>query len=298
MDLMDSNHPDCPVQCLRFDPTGSFLIVGDSLSTIHFLHVESGTVMFSEKLSFSSEAVPITQIMFQRFQDSNDLFIVFGSTLAVHLSQVDTKELDVAFRCQNMARLGELKKAVQTELVKFDQFSTHFDDSEERAIFDYILPISHSTHRRMILASRTGKFLLIEKSDFSEGWEVLDSLELGQQQDDHILKIDASSDGRFIYALVSSGRVAVLNTDPLFKLWSLDENSSVKDLRLLELPSHEAVVALITDSDRGNVLKLIDLPTGEVLCRVDLPSAEARIISGLDDSGKLITAFGVQSKTG
>ena len=43
-------HPDCTTELAAFNKDGKFLIVGDRLGTVHFIHVESRSVVFSQAL--------------------------------------------------------------------------------------------------------------------------------------------------------------------------------------------------------------------------------------------------------
>lgn len=50
-------YQDCDPELVAFSRNSSFLVVGDSLGTIHFIHVESKNIVFSQEICPESVAV-------------------------------------------------------------------------------------------------------------------------------------------------------------------------------------------------------------------------------------------------
>ncbi|KAJ3414397.1 hypothetical protein HDV05_006671 [Chytridiales sp. JEL 0842] len=115
---------DCASDSIAFNRNSTFLVVGDALGAIHFIHINSSSILFSHQLP---KALLQAENNFSSFKwmgfvgstsdTGEELIIVLASMTLVRFSQVDFGRIEEAIEQKNVADLLAIKGSISLEII-------------------------------------------------------------------------------------------------------------------------------------------------------------------------------------
>ncbi|KAL1915878.1 uncharacterized protein VTP21DRAFT_6266 [Calcarisporiella thermophila] len=231
---------DCEPERIAFNRDSSFLVVGDSLGTIHFIHVMSRTIVFSQEV-FQRDMERESGRMFYSLtfasspdsSETEELLVVLQNKLLYRFSNIQIKKLSEAVATQNAALGLEAKSSIAMERIDLG----HTDSSPHQIAVNDILVVFESHSSCLITGGKGNASLCSWRREHPTEGEFFPRTYLETQigrllQGVGVVQIQVTRHGKLMVVLDESGSLSLWDRKSMIML-QRHTNTTISDFSII-----------------------------------------------------------------
>ncbi|TPX60794.1 hypothetical protein PhCBS80983_g01508 [Powellomyces hirtus] len=269
---------DCPAERTAFSQRAPFVVVADSLGTIHFVHVTTSEVVFSRQLvvgALADDGEPtFTWIGFtgKPTDMTEGLVVVLKNMTLFKFTNIDLIKLEQALEEGDLSMANELYQAIAIETVDLNQ-----DSTDLKTVHDVVSVPDRKGQERIIVVGKGSQPLTVwQESRVTRQTIKVDAVER-LLKGCTVIKAEVDAANKYLMLLEESGRLSVWDVDRLFMLHHYCDTKIVDFALSRSSSTSRSSFNIVALTDSGEIpetrmLQIIHLPDFTVTHHVRVAS--------------------------
>ncbi|KAJ3287176.1 hypothetical protein HK104_008726 [Borealophlyctis nickersoniae] len=261
---------DHPQEMMAFNRDSTFLVVGDSLGAIHFIHVETHIVVFTHEIAEEHQTLDaVEKKAFLRLgfvnrpkAETEELLVVLSNRTLFRFSNVNLAKVDNAMKTGNMSLAMEAKRDISVEQLDLKQDANAAIDQVRD-----VLPLAGKGPERIVIAGKGRQPLTIwQRSKRTLATTKIDGV-ARILANCELVRAEFASRGKYLITLDAAGTLSVWDFKTLIILYQW-YNTDIADFNVIDAPPASRrrlgelfIFALSTKKgDMSRCIRVIALP--------------------------------------
>ncbi|KND00003.1 uncharacterized protein SPPG_04350 [Spizellomyces punctatus DAOM BR117] len=228
---------DCPPELVAYNRDSKFLVVGDSFGTIHFVHVESESVVFSRELltgALEEDGRPMflwLGFLGRASEETEELLVILRNMTMCRFTNMSMSKLGEAMASGNAKWAAELYQMIIMEKVDLMQ-----EETDLKSVHDVAWASRQNGSHRIVVAGKGRQPLTVwHRSKLTQKTMKVDAVER-LLKGCGLLKAQVDPTGRLLLLLDDSGRLSIWDFEHLFMIHHYNDTKII-DFMIMRTPS-------------------------------------------------------------
>lgn len=289
---------------ITFSDNQSFLLIGDQLGTIHFIHIPTASLLYSQNICGNdSENIPINWIsaVYSPFSGQEEVLIVTGNNHLIRISNLQFAALETALAMEDFILVETLYKQTHIEDIDLDVYGVRgFECATFSCMTEsiYLAGETGSVFPLVILGRplASGKTTLLDHISLPLEGKSIRKLECHPTQ----YKMFSLTDDKklMIWDLYSLVHVQTLESDLVLDFQILGSSTTVSSIDSLNTSTFYLILITENSISEENRIEIRDVNTTALLYSWTVPKGIVLFDSMLYQGGGALLTMAYNMKKG